>query len=104
MKDQAEEVAAGVHGVVDIANNLDVDYEFTEKTDQEIKEDIESQLWWSPFVDSDDISVEVRAGVATLMGSVEDWDELQAAKDNAREGGATSVISKLTIENGYGAG
>lgn len=104
MKNQAEEAAAEVHGVVEIQNNLDVDYEFTAKTDQEIKEDIESQLWWSPFVDSDDISVEVQSGVATLMGSVEDWDELQAAKENAREGGATSVVSKLSIENGYGAG
>ena len=104
MKEQAEEATAGVRGVVDIQNNLDVDYEFTAKTDQEIKEDIDSQLWWSPFVDSDDITVEVHAGVATLMGSVEDWDELQAAKENARQGGATSVISKLTIENGYGAG
>jgi len=104
IKDQAEEAAAGVRGVVKIQNNLDVDYEFTAKTDKEIKDDIESQLWWSPFVDSDDISVEVHSGVATLMGSVEDWDELQAAKENAREGGASSVISKLEIENGYGAG
>jgi osmotically-inducible protein OsmY len=104
MKDQAEEAAAEVRGVVAIQNNLDVDYEFTAKTDQEIKEDIKSQLWWSPFVDSDDITVEVHSGVASLMGTVEDWDELQAAKENAREGGATSVISKLEIENGYGAG
>lgn len=98
MRNRAEEVAARVPGLVDIQNNLDVDYQATAKTDQEIKEDIESQLWWSPFVDSDDVSVEVRSGVATLTGTVEDYDELQAAKENAREGGAISVISKLQIE------
>jgi len=104
MKNEAEQAAAGVRGVVDIQNNLDVDYEFTAKTDAEIEEDIESQLFWSPFVDSDDISVDVNEGVATLIGSVEDWDELQAAKKNARDGGASSVISDLDIENGYDAG
>jgi len=104
IKNQAEDAAAGVPGVVAVDNHLDVDYEYTAKTDTEIEDDIQSQLWWSPFVDSDDISVEVESGVATLMGTVEDWDELQAAKKNARDGGATSVISKLDIENGNGAG
>jgi osmotically-inducible protein OsmY len=97
MKDQAEDAAAGVQGVVEVQNNLTVDYEITTKTDAEIKEDVEDQMWWSPFVDSDDITVEVHEGVATLWGTVEDWDEYQAAKENAREGGATSVISKLEI-------
>jgi len=75
----------------------------TAKTDREIEEDVESELWWSPFVDSDAITVEVNADVVTLIGTVEDWDELQAAKENACEGGATEVLSKLEIENGYGA-
>jgi osmotically-inducible protein OsmY len=101
-KSQAEDVAAGVLGVVAIRNNLDVDYQFTGKTDREIKEDIESQLWWSPFVGSDDITVEVHSGVATLTGSVDDWSELRSARENAREGGAVAVISKLDINNGSG--
>jgi osmotically-inducible protein OsmY len=100
MKQQAEEVAARVPGLVAIQNNLDVQYQVPAKTDREIKDDIESQLFWSPFVDGDDITVEVQAGVATLTGTVEDWDELLAAKENAREGGATSVITQLDLENG----
>ncbi len=99
MKKKAEKTTAAVPGVIAIQNNIDVDYEPADKTDQEIAEDIEGQLWWSPFVDSDDISVEVHHGVATLVGTVEDWDELQAAKENAREGGATSIVSKLKVEN-----
>jgi osmotically-inducible protein OsmY len=101
-KNEAEDVAAGVLGVVEIRNNLDVDYQFTAKTDREIKEDIEDQLWWSPFVDSDDITVEVHSGVATLTGSVDDWGELKAARDNARQGGAVAVVSQLDINNGGG--
>jgi osmotically-inducible protein OsmY len=103
MRDHAEQAAAGVSGVIEIQNNLAVDYQMPLKTDREIKDDIESELFWSPFVDSDDITVEVHSGVATLMGSVEDWAELRAAKENAREGGATSVVSSLKIENGDGS-
>jgi osmotically-inducible protein OsmY len=99
MRRQAEDAASEIRGVVDIDNALDVDYQYTSKSDREIKEDIEDQLFWSPFVDSDDITVEVHSGVATLKGTVEDWDELQAAKENARDGGATSVISDLEIED-----
>lgn len=42
-----------------IMNNLDVDRSWTEKEDWQIKADIESELWWSPFVDSDEITVSV---------------------------------------------
>jgi len=103
MKEQAEEATARVAGVVAIQNNLDVDCVIPAKTDREIKDDIESQLRWSPFVDRDEVTVEVRSGVATLRGTVEDWNELQAAREIAREGGATSVISKLKVENGAGS-
>ncbi|MBN2295640.1 MAG: BON domain-containing protein [Pirellulales bacterium] len=103
IKKQALKSASGVQGVIDVKNNLDVDYRYPLKTDKEIKDDIQSQLWWSPFVDSDDISVVVQSGVATLLGTVEDWGELQDAIKNAREGGATSVINKLKIKNGGGS-
>jgi len=39
-------------------------------SDADIAEDIESQFFWSPFVDSDDINVSVDAGVARLTGTV----------------------------------
>lgn len=101
MKNQAEQAAAGVEGLVEIQNNLRADDEYPVASDREIKEDIVSQLWWSPYVDSDDITVEVNSGVASLFGTVDDWRELMAAKENAREGGATSVISKLEVRNGF---
>jgi osmotically-inducible protein OsmY len=96
---RAENVAAGVFGVVDVKNNLDVDYDVASKPDDQIKQDIENQLWWSPHVDSDDITVLVKQGVATLQGTVNDWNELHVAEENARQGGATAVISQLKIQN-----
>jgi osmotically-inducible protein OsmY len=90
-------------GVVAVRNRLDVDAPFTAKTDREIREDIEDQLWWSPFVDSDDITVEVHSGVATLKGSVNGWNELQAARENARDGGAVAVINQVSINNASAA-
>ena len=102
MKRQATAAAATVDGVVAIENNLEVDYQPPPKTDDEIREDIESDLWWNPVVDSDHVHVEVHSGVATLSGTVRDWRQVQSAVENAREAGATSVVNNLrvTYENG----
>jgi len=97
MKRQATEAAARVDGVVAIENNLDVDYRPPARTDREIQEDIEHNLWWNPRVDSEDVHVEVESGVATLSGTVRDWGQAQAAVENAREAGATSVVNNLQV-------
>jgi hypothetical protein len=39
------------------------------KDDAQIREDIKSQLWWSPFVDSEKITVSVDDGIATMKGN-----------------------------------
>ena len=67
------------------------------KSDSEIVSEIESELWWSPFVDSDQVEVSVDNGVATLTGSVDSWAERNAATDNAYEGGATLVDNDLVV-------
>lgn len=68
------------------------------KSDAELKEDVQSELYWSPFVDSDDISVSVNNGEVTLKGTVEDENEVDDAIENAYEAGAKNVISKLQTE------
>lgn len=68
------------------------------KSDAELKEDVQSELYWSPFVDSDDISVSVNKGEVTLKGTVEDQSEVNDAIENAYEAGAKNVISKLETE------
>jgi len=121
-KAEAENTAFRAKGVTDVKNNLTVSYPdiviydpyvygwsiydypwyggsviITSKSDREIKQAIENELLWSPFVDSDDITVSVEAGIATLTGSVDSIRENEAAEQNAFEGGATAVINKLRI-------
>lgn len=122
-KSQADDVASRVNGVVDVKNYLDADYNgpyfydpyiddgyvgdvevynydrrAPTKTDAEIKEAIESEVWWSPFVNSDNVAVVVEDGVATLTGIVGSWAEHRAATENAYEGGATLVDNDLVVD------
>ncbi len=96
-KNQAEESISTVKGVVEVKNNLNVEGSWTWQPDPIIKRDIESELWWSPYVDSDDVTVSVKQGVATLSGTVDSYLEQGIAIENAREGGAKEVESLLTI-------
>ncbi len=101
-KKQAEESAAGVTGVVEIKNNLIVKDSWTWRPDSIIKRDIENELWWSPYVDSDEVEVSVKQGVATLSGVVDSYLEYEMAIENAREGGAKQVESMLRIRKYIG--
>jgi osmotically-inducible protein OsmY len=96
-KHRCADVASRVNGVVEVENSLVVDYYWTWKSDREIKEDVESELWWSPFVGSAGIDVTVNDGVAVLTGEVDSWTEHGAATENAFEGGAKAVRNKLTV-------
>lgn len=124
-KSQAEYVAERVKGIAWVVNNLVVRkdhvplvydpylsyyppylydwYNYkpvgTYATDREIRENIKSELWWSPFVDSDDVAVTVVSGQATLTGEVDSWAEWRAASENAWEGGATWVVNKLEVSS-----
>jgi osmotically-inducible protein OsmY len=122
-KAEAENAAFGVKGVTRVYNRLDVtspqaliydpyvydwsiyDYpwyrgplDVQSKTDLQIAREIEDQLFWSPFVDADEVSVTVEGGTATLTGTVDDWTEYDAARENAFEGGAITVVNRLQIE------
>ncbi len=122
-KAQAEDAAARVNGVVDVSNALVVtdmnwpivydpyvydwyaydygwyDYEpsVLAKSDTQLKRDIEDELWWSPFVDADQVAVTVDDGVATLAGTVDSWSEYRSAAENALEGGAVAVDNNLVV-------
>ncbi|WP_342347604.1 BON domain-containing protein [uncultured Nitrospira sp.] len=68
-------------------------------SDRELEKAVRDELSWSPFVDEDPIRVNVRQGVVTLQGTVEDPSEMAAAVDNAYEAGARRVVSRLRIQN-----
>lgn len=120
-KAQAEDVVSQVQGVIAVENNIAVDeispptYDpyvdefdyglygygpggYPLKTDKQIAEDIQDELFWSPFVDADDVKVTVEDGVATLDGKVDSWSEYHSAVENAYEGGSIWVRNELEIE------
>lgn len=126
-KAQAENVASEIKGVVAVHNRLDVeddygtytynpyidpwyldDYDWngytndyvTTKTDWEIKEDINAELFWSPFVDADQVTVTVDDGEVTLTGTVDTMSERAAAEKNAYDAGAIRVDNDLAVEYG----
>lgn len=122
-KAQAEDVVSRVKGVTDVSNALTVtevnwsiahdpyvydwyvyDYEwyayepaFVNRSDQEIEEDIRDEMWWSPFVDSDEVTVAVNDGIATLTGTLDTYAERRSAVENARQGGALAVDNDLLV-------
>jgi osmotically-inducible protein OsmY len=97
---RAETLASTLNGVVEVHNLIDVrDAEPVVKDDWEIEADIEDQIFWSPFVDSDEIVVDVEGGIATLTGTVDSFQERRMAVENAYQGGALSVINKIRIRS-----
>jgi osmotically-inducible protein OsmY len=126
-KAQAEDIASLARGVIDVKNNLTVSYpsvadyyggydpywsfpsyylnsspyyySWPYRSDAEIKEDIEDEMFWSPWVwvHLDNITVTVTNGVATLTGTVSSWFTYYKATENAFEGGASQVINNITI-------
>ncbi len=116
----AEDIASRTQGVIDVENNLIVldsddayffnyygwntflppyQIEVNEKfmDDEEIRKQIENQLFWSPFVNEDEIEVTVDDGTAILKGEVNTRREKMHAEINAMEGGAREVKNKIMI-------
>jgi osmotically-inducible protein OsmY len=62
-----------------------------------VRDDIEDKLYWSPWVNLDDISVNVANGVATLTGNADNWFERDIATQDAFESGAQQVYNRVAI-------
>jgi len=100
-KMHAEAITSQVFGAVEVENNLEISEGWIWESDEEIKEDIKNELFWSIFVDSGDIQVIVDDGIVDLYGSVDTWGEVKNAVDNAYEDGAKKVRNHLKV-NGIG--
>ena len=117
---RADRIASTVNGVEALDNDLTIDGERVVaaaewygyyprlsgatpsadamlKSDRVLHEDVSSELFWSPFVDEDDIQIDVDDGTVTLSGTVGSPQELRAARDNAFEAGALKVRTDLAI-------
>jgi osmotically-inducible protein OsmY len=100
-RQEAERVAESVKGVTRVINYITYTDAWSWQADLEIRENVKSELFWSPFVDEDQVNVSVFDGVVTLNGNVETWSERQAAEDNAYEGGAKKVINNLSVTHRF---
>ena len=96
---RADMAASGAAGIIDVDNNLDI-HKVTSWTDDEaIVEDIESEYFWSPFVDGDEIKAIVKEGVAYLTGTADSHFERRMAAKNALEAGAKRVVNETTVDS-----
>ena len=94
------EIAYGA-GATNVNNQLRIknqDPPWKKMTNQELKEAVEEELYWSPFVNSVPIRVDAHNGIVTLSGRVENRGEIVDAVDNAYEAGAKNVRIRLWID------
>jgi len=69
------------------------------KTDMQLKTDIETELRWDPAVNAAQIGVTVDKGTVTLRGSVDTYPEKWAAEDaTKRVSGVRTVAQDLTVK------
>ena len=69
------------------------------KTDMQLKKDVEDELQWEPKVNAARIGVSARNGAVILTGEVDTYPEKWAAQDAAkRVGGVRSVAEDLTVK------
>jgi osmotically-inducible protein OsmY len=119
-KKEAEWVTSGIEGVNEVNNQLTVNFPYSHywwgyypyynlyitppqhtaliPDDDRIKQNIANEIWWSPFVDRDQVNIIVNNGEVTLEGTVDSWREYRKAAVNAWEGGAYSVDNELVVK------
>lgn len=119
---QAGEVASTAAGVESITNNIsvedydpfafdrllydwdpitdDVDFMIVNRTDAQLKEEVVSQITWSPYITMENINISVNNGVVTLTGQVDSSFKHNEATEEAYEAGALKVKNELTYSVG----
>ncbi|WP_029898985.1 BON domain-containing protein [Desulfohalovibrio reitneri] len=102
-KTLAEEAIAGLSGVIEVRNAIEVADESGDAAlDYELLKDVQSELWWDPYVDSEEVDVSVEGGRVILHGEVDTWLECELAEENAYQAGAETVVNRVKVESGPG--
>jgi len=99
-KVRAENIASQLEGVLTLENRIHVTPDEKTASDSEIRAAIEDQILWSPYVDSDRITVTVANGRALLKGEVANRFVGRIVVQNAFEGGAQTVQTQLALNDG----
>ncbi|WP_319406040.1 BON domain-containing protein [uncultured Desulfosarcina sp.] len=99
-KVRAENIATQIEGVLTLDNRITVNAKADRPSDADISAAIVDELFWSPYVDGDRIGVTVKDGQAVLTGNAAGRFVAHAAVQNAFEGGAETVWTKLVLDDG----
>ncbi len=100
-KARAGDDAARQRGVIEVRNEITV--ETRQLSDTELRNAIEDDLIWNPFVVAANVLVGVNDGQVTLRGMVADWHAYREAAEVASRAGAKEVVNELRVHNGQGA-
>ncbi len=74
-------------------------FNFFNKTDAEVKTDVDNEFLWDPRVNSSNINVSVDDGIVTLNGTVPHYFEKKSAEHAAqRVGGVKAVADVLEVK------
>ncbi|NQU43067.1 BON domain-containing protein [bacterium] len=98
-RQRVEEMAGHVLGVVDVQNSIVLNRSVRIKDDTQLRQDVISHLYWSPYVTSEGIEVQVNNGTVTLTGTAYDFFERRMANENAWQAGAANVRDNLEVRN-----
>lgn len=98
----AVENELGHDGIVDL-NSIDVRVddgvvELTGVTRTLLARDRAAEIFWSPYVESENITVSVDDGEATLTGTVDSWFEYRHVAENAFQAGAAAIDNRLSVQ------
>lgn len=83
--------------VREVTNNIQVDTDAPQRSDQEIRSTLEQELHWSPWLADAQVEVSVEEGVVTIKGSVHGWFERNLLQEAAKEAGAKGVLTELEV-------
>lgn len=98
-KIKAENLTSETSGVISVRNKLSI-VPTESVVDESIADSITSSIDRSFEVSVDDVTVKVKNGVVTLLGTVPDWNAYDAAMDAARyTAGVTDIKDELIIES-----
>ena len=97
---RAQEIASQVNGVRGIQNILIVKSLIAGKSDREISDAIQRDLWRTPFVYVESAAISVEDGVVKLSGVVESLEQFECARQKAYDAGAKRVENYLEVKNG----
>ena len=99
---RAVDAASAIAGVIALDERIEIERTAATKTDDELETSIERQIFWSPYVDANQVDVSVSDGVARLTGDVDSWFEKEQAEENAMQAGAFRVDNRLRVAPGAG--